>query len=215
MFCRRPVEYDQLLCPSCEKDAPCTDPCRCLLCKMEECVCDEAKNQFSTLAAPFFYEMGADTAIQDLKFHGNFLNARKLGFYMAKELYRRNLAGRFDVILPVPLYHKDERKRGFNQSQKLAEWVAKYTRSPLLCDLLIKTRKTQKQHELTAAERRENLKGAFQTVGAERIAGKKLLLVDDVFTTGSTLRECAAVLRRAGADEILCLTAAKTRMVAK
>lgn len=215
MFCRTPVEYSRRLCSSCERDAPFTEPSSCLVCGRKECVCKEEENFFSVAAAPFFYEMGADTAIQDLKFRGNFLNARKLAWYMARELQQRNLSGRFDVIVPVPLYPRDERKRGFNQSRRLAEWVARYTSSPLLCDLLFKVSPTKKQHELTSQERRKNLEGAFRTAGRERIIGKRILLIDDVFTTGSTLRECAFVLRKSGAGEVLCLTAARTRAVAK
>jgi len=114
-----------------------------------------------------------------------------------------------DAIIPVPLHPKKEKERGFNQAQILARELARRKRIPLIEDQLVKVKRTLPQTSLEAKEREKNLKGAFEVKDGEKIEGKIILLVDDVFTTGSTLQECSLMLRRAGALEVKALTVAQ------
>ncbi|MEK9155852.1 MAG: ComF family protein [Patescibacteria group bacterium] len=105
------------------------------------------------------------------------------------------------VIVPVPLHKKREAQRGFNQSELLARYLSDRLGFPGGAALM-RTEDTRSQVELSGEERRENLRGKFAIADAELVSGKTVLLVDDVMTTGSTLNECAKVLRRAGARQV-------------
>jgi competence protein ComFC len=113
---------------------------------------------------------------------------------------------RFEAVVPVPLHRSRLAKRGFNQAELMARGVARRINAPVL-DKLKVVRRTRDQVELSAGERRANVAGAFGSRGP--VAGR-ILLVDDVFTTGATLSEGARVLRRAGAGEIHALTLCRT-----
>ena len=106
------------------------------------------------------------------------------------------------VLMPVPLEKSKLKSRGYNQSEELARELSKILQVPLFSENLAKIKKTAPQMELSAKERAENLKGAFSIKNPAEIAGKKIFLIDDVYTTGSTLQECANVLKSAGAKQI-------------
>lgn len=209
MFCGVPIQWNEVLCEACETKMPWTDLSRCLICEQELCCCDPVKNGFSWLVAPFYYDLGVDKAVRDLKFNSNLLNARKLAFHMADCLRKTGLHRSVDCIIPVPLYESDYRNRGYNQAEELSKWIGRLLKLPL-CGTLEKIRKTPKQHTLSAQERNQNLRGAFRVARPQEICGKRILLIDDVFTTGSTVRECSLKLKKAGARSIICLTAART-----
>lgn len=208
MFCGKPVNYSARRCEACEENAPRTDLTRCPVCDKAECSC---KRSFDWLVSPFYYDMGLVKAVHDLKFHDNLLNARKLGQDMAEALLQTGLNKLVSRVVPVPMHPKDYRKRGYNQAEELARWVGKIAEIPLASGALTKVCRTDKQRGLHASERAENLKGAFAVVQADRIRNRGILLVDDVFTTGSTMEACAAELVRNGARVVICLTAAKTQ----
>lgn len=114
------------------------------------------------------------------------------------------------ILIPIPLYKDKELERGFNQAALLTEEIAKKLNLKILKDGLVKTKKTKAQMELKGKERRENVKGTFAFIGDKKeIRNKKILLVDDVITTGSTLNEAAKVLKRAGAKVVWGLVVAK------
>jgi len=103
-----------------------------------------------------------------------------------------------DIIVPVPLYNSKLRERSFNQSEIIAKiFLSNYKLR--LVNALEKIKWTEPQNRLNKYERQKNIKNTFAVRGGEDICGKKILLVDDVFTTGSTLNECARILMRAGA----------------
>jgi ComF family protein len=118
------------------------------------------------------------------------------------------------VVVPVPLHARKLRQRGFNQSELIARDAIKpggrNGRLVLGNSVLQRRRETQSQTGLTRHQRRENIRGSFAVVRAEEIAGREILLVDDVFTTGTTVSECARVLRRAGASKVFVATVART-----
>lgn len=131
------------------------------------------------------------------------------------EFVGRSLAGDDEVwsgveaIVPVPLHPAKEKNRGFNQAGLLAKRLAKRKNLPLLEGRLAKVRQTEAQTSLDARARETNLKGAFQVKKSAGIKGKIVLLVDDVYTTGSTIRECSATLKKAGAKEVRAVTVAQ------
>ncbi len=106
------------------------------------------------------------------------------------------------VLMPVPLHKKRLKWRGFNQSEEIARHISLTLKIPLLSDVLLKTKETRPQMELPAEKRKENIEGVFSCSDRESIKNKKILLVDDVFTTGATMEECARVLKDAGAKEV-------------
>ena len=144
--------------------------------------------------------------IHSLKYDHN----QALGEFFAEDLavLVRLEGWDLDIVVPVPLSPTRQRERGYNQSALLARPIGLILGKPFTTFGLIRIRDTRSQVELTAAERKVNVEGAFK---AEReiVEGKRILLVDDVTTTGSTLRECAKALKEGGAAEIYCLTLAR------
>lgn len=115
-----------------------------------------------------------------------------------------------DIIVPVPLHRSRLRSRGFNQAVLLGNIFSSRLSLPLLVDALARTRQTEPQIELSADQRRSNVKGAFTCTRPADIAGKRILLLDDVMTTGSTVNECSKELKNAGASFVLVATMART-----
>jgi ComF family protein len=110
-------------------------------------------------------------------------------------------------LVPIPLEKRKMKWRGFNQAEEIGKELAEFLKIPLVSDCLIKTRETISQVELPEDARKENVKGTFSV--KNRISGKKILLVDDVYTTGATMTECARVLRESGAKEIIGIAIAR------
>ena len=114
-----------------------------------------------------------------------------------------------DLLVSVPLHVKRLRERGFNQAHLLMKRWAKQDGIPLDSLTLSRGRWTEPQTTLSRAERRKNIKGAFSVRNPKRIKSRKVLLVDDVYTTGATVNECARVLMKAGAEFVDVLTLAR------
>jgi ComF family protein len=132
-----------------------------------------------------------------------------LAGWLAHALEDPRLAGRrFDFIVPVPLHPARKRERGFNQAELLARALSRAT-SIRLRSALQRTRYTTTQTQFDRAERMENLKGAFRLRRGSNVQDLRVLLVDDVLTTGSTLSECASVLKKGGALSVHAATAAR------
>ncbi|WP_419785091.1 ComF family protein [Pseudodesulfovibrio sp.] len=147
--------------------------------------------------------------ILHFKFNGAYGNARLLG-ELARQAAELHLTEQADGVIPVPLHRRRLAWRGFNQSSELGRAVAKALDIPLWNHALTRTRYTQPQTTLDRNERQQNIKNAFAARN-EIIDGKRILLVDDVYTTGATLRECARTLRRAGATSVDVLVLARTQ----
>lgn len=113
----------------------------------------------------------------------------------------------FDFAVPVPLYAEKQKKRGFNQTEKIfAPWAAR--EKIAWVDAMERVRDTAPQYALGIARRRENVKGAFKMKAAADFRGKNILLADDIFTTGSTMEECAGALKNSGAAKVVGLALA-------
>ena len=128
------------------------------------------------------------------------------GRMMAQDLVGTVFFDGIDVIVPVPLSAKRFRKRGYNQSERLAAGVSQITGLPVEQRAVVRVVDNPTQTRLSTAERMENVKGIFQLVNPSCVAGKHVLLVDDVITTGSTLRACAHALLEAGNVKLSVLT---------
>ncbi|MBQ3266106.1 MAG: ComF family protein [Ruminococcus sp.] len=116
----------------------------------------------------------------------------------------------FDMITCVPMFHKDKIDRAYNQSELLAKSLSKLLDIPYR-DTLIKVRKTKKQHKLKYTERKTNLSGAFQVLDKESIKGQRLLIIDDIITSGYTLGTCCKALSRAKPEIICCAAVASAQ----
>lgn len=169
------------------------------------------EEDMTTHYAPFRYAEPVRGMILKLKYTGNGLVAKALAPYLAA-IYLRFIQaeGKTYTLIPVPLHKSRQHERGYNQSLVLAKVVAEYLNFPVLDGVLIRTRKTIIQKHMDAATRAQNMRGAF-TVLPERAAeikNKNILLIDDVYTTGSTTGACRQALHDAGATEIKILTVA-------
>jgi ComF family protein len=185
MICAMPLssEYSKI-CGQCLKESP----------------------PFSKVITYGLYDGVLAEAINQLKFYG--LN--RLSVPLGRLFATMDLP-RADGIVPVPLSKRGLKERGFNQSLLLARIVSKTSGTPLFMDTLLKKRDTPPQIGLSAKERLLNLKNAFEAKG--HIKDLRLFLVDDVMTTGATVRECSKQLLKAGAKEITVLTLARANMM--
>ena len=114
-----------------------------------------------------------------------------------------------ELLVPIPLHRTKLRQREFDQALSLAASLSQYTGIPLWADILVRQRATVSQVGLTAAQRRQNVRGAFHLKTPHTCAGKAILLIDDVYTTGATIRECARLFRQAGANWVGAYTLAR------
>ncbi len=169
--------------------------------------CLKSKWQFSEARSIFQYNGCVPKIVHSFKYSGSTV-ALKTFFALKKELPHLDHFSDVDLIIPVPLHVKRLRKRGFNQALLLAKALLPECRSKISPYILERQRRTVPQTGLSGVERRRNLKNAFQVCQPAEVRGKRILLVDDIFTTGSTVNECAGTLRRAGAKEIMVLTLA-------
>jgi ComF family protein len=176
-------------------------------------LCRRLEPPFVKAAAYGSYESGLRELIHLLKYDGVRPAANVLGRMLAEATVPLQplFAGPV-LVVPVPLYTRKRHQRGFNQAELIARAALKFDASRRfeLHPILERTRETQSQIGLSRHQRRENLRGAFAVTAPEAIRGREILLVDDVFTTGTTASECARVLRRAGAGKVYVATVART-----
>jgi ComF family protein len=179
-------------------------------------LCRRVEPLFARAVAYGSYESGLRELIHLLKFGGVRPAANVLGRMLAEAIaaLEPEFPAEGVAIVPVPLHRTKLRQRGFNQAELIARAALKInpTRECLhLCaGGLERTRETASQIGLTSHQRRENLRGAFRVAQPELVKDREVLVVDDVYTTGATVSECARVLRRAGASKVWVATVART-----
>ena len=155
-----------------------------------------------------WYEGTLRGLIQSLKYDGVRPLAMPLGEHLADATAKLD-SKEFDLILPVPLHSKRQRRRGFNQATLLAQQVSKCVEVPVGARDCVRVRDTPPQTGLRAAERRKNMAGAFHVPSPQRVKSRRVLLVDDVLTTGATANSCARSLLEAGAEAVWVVTLAR------
>jgi ComF family protein len=168
-------------------------------------LCRSGLRGFDRAASFGYYEGTLRKLIHLFKYSGMTPLTGKLSGYLESAL---SIDDRYDAIVPVPLHWKRRWRRGFNQSELLAKQISKRRRIPLV-KALRRARPTANQSGLTSAARRRNIAGAFQPKPGANLRGRRVLLIDDVFTTGATASACAAALKRAGAASVSLLTLAR------
>jgi ComF family protein len=172
-------------------------------------VCGECiKNppSFDTARSVFQYHGPARTLIHRIKYNDDGYALRALSSLAMEYMLPDHLKP--DMIIPVPLHSKRLRKRGFNQSLRLARTI--FPHIPLGMDILARTLNTKPQTELSMKERLKNVRNAFKVASPLPEGAEIILLVDDVYTTGATVMACAKALKRAGAKEVHVFTVART-----
>lgn len=218
MVCGREI-FDGLgFCDECKKSVVFNNGKTCKRCGVgidgEEDYCGNCafdKMYFDRAYAAFSYEGAVQDAILKMKFGGLGRYAKIFAKYLAFVATKNNLE--FDAVCFPPMSAKSKRQRGYNQSQLMARYFCEIMDcNELYSDALEKVKETERQEKLGKAARKENLIGAYK-VKAD-VKGKRVLVIDDVKTTGSTLNECAKVLKRAGAVSVvgLMLSARKEDM---
>lgn len=213
LVCR--AEGETYLCAACIEKIDIITPPFCRKCggPTESYHCEECRDReyhFECSRSAGIFEDVLRDAIHALKYQNHIAIVEPLAEIMAQSFNDTGLAGRADIIVPIPIHASRMIHRGFNQSEELARGFSKRVHLPMEPHILRKARKTKRQMELPFDLRISNIQGSFKVTHAERIRGKRVLLVDDVFTTGSTLDEAAKVLLAAGASVVNAYTLAKS-----
>ena len=171
--------------------------------------CAELEFDFSRAVAACTAEGVAREVIHRFKYGRQLYFARHLEEWLIGAAWRWIDWEPIGAIVPVPLHPRKQRDREFNQAEILAQALGQAMTKPVAVRALRRVRDTATQTRLDAKERAANLRGAFAARQADAVAGQRVVLVDDVFTTGATLDSCAKVLRAAGAVEVIALTVAR------
>lgn len=199
-FCGHILELgEEDLCASCQETLPWTQAGE-----------DKAVEGCDICLSPAWYRDGIRAGIHRYKFHGGQGHARLFGALMAQCLSDR-WDEPVDLVTWVPLHPKRKRERGYDQAELLARRVGGLAGLPVAATLEKACATAVQSHTVGDAARRANVHGAYRTLPGIDLSGRRLLLVDDVVTSGATLSECAAALRGAGAESVTGLTFARAR----
>ena len=210
--CGRDVFYGTGFCKDCAKDIVHNNGKTCKRCGVgidgEEDYCGNCafdKIYFDRAYSVFSYEGVVQKAILSMKFNNLATHAKVLAKYLVFMAEKVDL--QYDVVTFAPMSKKAFRRRRYNQARELAKHFCNLLgKDNLLAEAIVKTKETQAQEQLNKTERKTNLVGAYK-INAD-VKGKRVLVIDDVKTTGATLNECAKVLKHAGATAVYCLTVA-------
>lgn len=180
-------------------------------------VCIEGPRAFRKARSAGVHETAFMSVIHRFKYNGRLRHGRGLGRLLFDRLAASWSRQELDLVMPVPLHPARRRQRGFNQSHVLIrDWPAlahsrcqDWSDLPVVTDGLVRHRKTPRQTGRQRGMRQKNVRGAFSTTDRANLSDKQVLLVDDVFTTGSTVEACARVLLKAGARSVDVLTVAR------
>lgn len=171
--------------------------------------CQSKLPPFAAARAAVVYEGAVKELIHRLKYDGRIQVRRPLGLLMAERLAEFVHDAGPDLLLPVPLHLERLRQRGFNQAVLLGELVSEEWGVPMKRRVIRRVRWTEPQITLAAGDRAANVRGAFAVADPDIVGGKRILLVDDVMTTGSTVSECARMLKKMGAAEVFVAVVAR------
>lgn len=210
--CGRSIARGEIFCPACIKQLERPKPDEvCPRCGKRPCNCAELHPVFDRTFPAAYYTGSMTRAIHNLKFNHQPGHAKTLAPLLVQTLQEAGIHGNrdFDLLAAAPMSKNRYKQRGYNQAELLAAETSKLTGIPFVSDLLIKVRETKAQHDLSAEERRTNLSGSFQA--DKKVKGKRVLLCDDVLTTGSTANEAAHALLDAGAESVGVLVLSVTK----
>lgn len=205
---------EEYVCRACEKEVKPVQHPYCMKCgkpirraEEEYCMdCQRVQHSFDLGRGTFPYRGKIQKSILNMKLHNKREYSEFFAWAMCRRWGRTILDWKVNLVVPVPMYGKKKRYRGFNQSELLADRIGRALGIPVEKHAVLKWKETEDQKELDRNERRRNLKKAFKAGKAE-VRGKRILLVDDVYTTGGTADAIAGVLKEAGAGKVYVLTA--------
>lgn len=212
--CDEPAPFPELICPACrEKPAPVPEP-RCQKCgkhigdeREEYCKgCRVVMHRFDRGMGAFTYHSVAKSMYR-FKYAGRREYARFYGEEIVKRLGRFIREWKPDALVPVPIHYTRKRERGYNQAEVLAGVIGRKMGIPVESRLIKRVKKTLPQKLLGDRERQNNLKRAFK-IDRNDVKLKVIIIIDDIYTTGSTVDACAAVLKSAGVKKVYFITAA-------
>jgi ComF family protein len=219
-FCINCQKEGEWLCEDCMTLLDIKDVVNCPVClaRVEDFkVCSRCKNKTNLsglLWAVSYQNTLAEKIIRQFKYEP-FLRelSRSLAYIIISHLSlieanKNNFLQNF-VLVPIPLHKKRLKWRGFNQAEEIAKHIGSHFNIPILNNVLIRQKETKNQAELDKEERKENITKVFAVKNPELIFGKKIFLVDDVYTTGSTIQEATKTLKQAGAKEIWGMVVAR------
>lgn len=184
----------------------------CKICGMpiheNNTLCDDCKSQklyFEKAVYAYLFDKKSANLVYGLKYSSKKYSAKYLARLLVAPI--TNLPY-FDCIIPVPLHQDKIKLRGYNQCELIANSLSECLNVPVINDLLVRTKNTKSQTGKSKSARKENVLGAFST--KEKLNNKTILLIDDVFTTGATVNECAKILKENGAKSVYVATILKT-----
>ncbi len=213
-YCGRPVPVGAGQCFTCAGELPIIVPPVCPHCGRGKaaCACGGTEGPLDGTAAPFYYEGTVRSGILQFKKGCRPYAAEEYARMIALVVRREYGESRFDGIAAVPSGRAAMKRRGFNPTQAIAEELAKRLDLPVL-PLLVKVQEPPvPQKQLSASQRRGNVLGVFDVEGHRDLSGMRLLVVDDVITTGATIAECAKMLKLCGAQRVVGTAVAATRL---
>lgn len=212
--CEKVLPYKAgLICPECNRKLPYIMGSTCMKCgkpvdspEVEYCFdCDRTKHLYDQGAAVFSYSAEIRDSIYRFKYSNKREYAKFYGEEMARCCERILARWRPDVIVPVPLHAAKLVARGYNQSEILARELGKRIHVPVDSHILERAKKTRPQKELNDHERKKNVENAFK-IQKNIVKLKKVIIVDDIYTTGSTVDACAFVLKQHGAERVYSIS---------
>lgn len=211
-ICHDIAPWHEEICPECRKRLPYIRMKRCRICgkpvEETEVYCDDCQkihHIYNEGTGVFLYDDVMRETMSYLKYKHRREYGRVLGNLVYEETRDQICRWNPEAIVPVPVHKRKKEERGYNQAEEIARPIAERSEVPLRTDLLFRTEETRAMKNLTAVERRQNLQHAFSVAKDQKIP-ERVLLVDDIYTTGSTIDACSAALRSAGAVQINFLT---------
>jgi ComF family protein len=218
LLCGKVIHHDDSLCSECFKNITFITHPYCQYCGSplpedifnEACCvhCLKKKPPFRMCRSAVIYDDYSKHLVLDFKFADHTENKNLLARWLllaGEDIFHNGV----DVIIPVPLHFRRLFKRKYNQSAMLAAELSMLSHIPAEFTALKKIRHTTPQVHCNGKQRLKNIKDAFEVTALDKVKGKRILLIDDVYTTGATLRECARVLKKAGAKSVDAITVAR------
>ncbi len=210
---------ENYICPACTAQLVRPGPLFCQRCGVNlpsggaycsSCRGSKAKTyKCKLIRSAWIFNTPSRAFVHGLKYGGCDYLADDMGRQMAQNFAAYKELSGAELVIPVPLFPRRQRRRGYNQSERLARAFSNYTGLPLAAHALVRLRNTLSQTKLGRAARLSNMQGAFSVAQKEAVQGKTILLIDDVATTGTTLEGCAVALRAAGAKRVFAYTYAR------
>ena len=217
VFCGRVTALENGVCSDCFAALPVVGDKVCTHCGRDKkrCSCRKGLTFYDGVTAPFYYEGVVRRGVHSYKFRFKKPCAAYYGQFIAEKLVSQLPGQKFDYAVSVPVSKKKQRGRAFDHGELIARAAADELGIDYRGDILKKIYETDCQHDLGLLLRRGNLAGAFDVALPESVKGRRILLIDDIMTSGETLNECAKMLCLAGAESVHCAVLAVTELKKK